>query len=177
LATVEINPKPAMDVALAALSTDPILKAWYGSTSTADQYEYHALFLDDCSASVDWSKRRRTVSVEALFASSPNTNSCTKLSVDAGPFILDSSATIHISPDSSNFYDLKPVPPRSIKGIGGSSINATGISKIHLRLSKGNTIILDPALYVRQQYVSYPSLSLAQDPKNLFRTLMAMAAG
>ena len=79
LSTVEINPKPATDVALTALSTDPIPKAWYDSMSAADQYEYHALFLDDHSASVDWSERRITMPADALFTSSPNTNSHTKL--------------------------------------------------------------------------------------------------
>jgi hypothetical protein len=168
LAPVEIDPKPTTDVALTAVSTDPIPKAWYNSMSTANQYEYHALFLDDHSASVDWSKRKRTVSVDALFVSLPNTNSCTKLSVNARPFILDSGATIQISPDSSNFYDLKPAPPRSIKGIGGLSINTTGISKIRLHLSKGNTIILDPALYVPKAAVHLISvLVLGSGPQKL----------
>jgi len=168
LAAVEIDPKPATDVALAALSTDPIPRAWYGSMSAADQYEYHALFLDDHSASVDWNERRRTVPADALFASSPNTNSRTKLSVNAGPFILDSGASIHITPDSSDFYDLKPIPPRSIKGIRGSSINATGIGKIRLYLSKGNTIILDPALYVPEVAVRLISvLVLGSGPQKL----------
>jgi hypothetical protein len=108
------------------------------------------------------------MSADALFASSPNTNSRTKLSVNAGPFILNSGATIHISPDSSDFYDLKPVPPRSIKGIRGSSINATGIGKIRLCLSKGNTIILDPALYVPEVAVHLISvLVLSSGPQKL----------
>jgi hypothetical protein len=101
--------------------------------------------------------------VDAFLAASINSNSHTKLSSDAGPFILNSGATIHISPDASNFLELRAIPPWTIKGIGGSSINATGLRKIHLHLAKGHTIILDPTLYMSiivlregpQQLISY----------------------
>jgi hypothetical protein len=55
---------------------------------------------------------------------------------------------IHISPDRADFFELSPIKPHTIKGISGSSISAIGYGKIRLRVSKGNSIILEPALYV-----------------------------
>ena len=156
-------PTTAPELALAALSTlstDPIPAEWYGNMSEADKFEYEVLFLEDPVASVDWRERRRDISTDVLLASSPNFNSRTKLSLNAGPFILNSGATIHISPDSSDFYDLKPIAPRAIKGIGGSSINAIGIGKIRLRIAKGNTIVLDPTLYVPEAAVRLISVQI-----------------
>jgi hypothetical protein len=70
-----------------------------------------ALFLEDHSVSVDWHIRRRSVTTDTFLASSINSNSHTKLSSDVGPFILDLGTTIHISPDTSDFFELKAIPP------------------------------------------------------------------
>jgi hypothetical protein len=117
------------DACLATLSMDSFPTNWYKGGD-----KYLALFVEDHSASVDWCESRMDISSDtfsnALLASSPNINSRAKLSVDPGPFILDSSAMIHITRKASNFYDLKPMPLRSIKGIGSSSINTTGVGKI-----------------------------------------------
>src|SRR6202011_1075660 len=84
------------------------------------------------------------------------------------PFILDSGATIHISPDIMDFFNLKPIPPRTIRGIGGSSINATGIGKICLRISKTIELILDPALFVPEASVRLISVFvLGSGPQKL----------
>ncbi|KAG5725296.1 Copia protein [Termitomyces sp. T112] len=48
------------------------------------------------------------------------------------PFYLHSGATVHISPDSSDFTSLTQIAEHSIHGIGGSTIAATGIGKIRL---------------------------------------------
>ena len=100
--------------------------------SDTNHFEYDVLFLKDHTASVDWHERKRTVSTSNCLVASMNTNTCTTLSVHAGPFILNSGATIHMSLEASDFFELKPIPPRMIKGIGGSSISATGIGKICL---------------------------------------------
>ena len=146
------------DIGLATLSMDPIPKDWYKGNKAYMQDEYLALIADDPSASIDWRERRRNISSDVFLASSPKHTSPTNLSPTFGPFILDSGATMHISPDATDFYDLKPMPPRPIKGISRFLINATSIGKIHLRLSKGNTIILDPALYVPEAAVRLMSV-------------------
>jgi hypothetical protein len=147
---------------------DTALSAVYSSMSDADRFEYDALFLDDHSASVDWHEKRRDVPADAFLASSMSTNTRTTLSLNTGPFILDSGATIHISPDTMDFFDLKPIPPRTIKGIGGSSISATGIGKIRLLISKGIELVLDPALFVPEASVRLISVFvLGSGPQKL----------
>jgi GAG-pre-integrase domain/Integrase core domain len=148
-----VQPMPTPDLALAALSTNDIPREWYNDMSATDQHEYHALFLEEHSASVDWREERRMITPDAFLASSPNSDSRSKLSCNIGPFILDSGATIHISPDASDFFDLKPIPPRTIKGVGGSFISATGIGRIRLHIANGHTIILNPALFVPEAAV------------------------
>jgi len=145
--------------------SDTALSTSYNSMMDADQFEYDALFLDRHSASVDWHERRRDVSADGFLASSINTNPHTTLSPNTGPFILDSGATIHITPDTSDFFDLKPIPPRTIEGIGGSSISATGISWIlHY-------------LYWKLLFVSSLSSYSASAHKSSFPTSMGTAAG
>ena len=111
------QPPPTPDVALAALTTDSIPRDWYNDMSITDQIEYEALFVEEHSASVDWRKTRRIIAPDTLLASSPNYASHSTLSRNFGPFILNSGATIHISPDAGDFFDLKPIPP----GLSGES--------------------------------------------------------
>jgi GAG-pre-integrase domain len=149
LASADNSIPPTVVLATFESSNDLI----YVSMSDADRFEYNTLFMNNHSASVNWHKRRRTVSTGNCLVASMNTNARTTLSAQAEPFILDSGATIHISLDASNFFELKPVPPRTIKGIGGSSISATGIGKICLQIAKGLEIILEPALFVPEASV------------------------
>jgi hypothetical protein len=135
--------------------------------SDTDRFEYDALFVKDHSALVDWHKRRRMVSAGNCLVASINTNTHTALSADAGPFILDSGATIHISLVSSDFFELRAVPPRTIKGIGGSSIGA-GIGKIRLQIAKGLEITLEPVLFVPEASVRLISVFvLGSGPQKL----------
>ena len=105
--------------ALSALANDPLPKEWFNSLTPIDQFEYHSLFTNDFFMSVDWNERRRTVPSDVLLASPPSLASRTNLSVSYNSFILDSGASIHLSPETTDFYNLKPIPPRSIKGVGG----------------------------------------------------------
>jgi hypothetical protein len=136
--------------------------------SPVDHFKYEALFLEDHSASVDWRERRKSVMADAFLAASINLKYHTKLSLDVGPFILNSGTTIYISPDALDFFELRAIPPWTIKSIGGSSINATGLGKICLHLAKGHTIILDPALYVPEAAVWLMSVVvLGEGPQQL----------
>jgi hypothetical protein len=64
------------------------------------------------------------------------------------PFIVDTGATVHISPDHSDFLHLHPIQPRSVKGIRGSSITAIGVGNIKLREARGASITLHNVLYI-----------------------------
>jgi len=94
LASAEDSKDSATALTAFQLSTDPI----YTSMSESDRFEYDALLLNDHCASIDWHKRRRTISMGDALVASMNTNTRTTLSTKLGPFILDSRATIHISP-------------------------------------------------------------------------------
>jgi hypothetical protein len=158
------NIVPTTVLAAFEASTDPI----YTSMSDADSFKYDTLFLEDHSTSINWHERRRTVSAGDALIASINTNTCTTLFIHAGPFILDSGATIHISPDASDFFKLKPIPPRTIKGIGGSSINATGIGRIRLCIRKGLELTLEPVLFVPEASVQLISVFvLSSGPQKL----------
>ena len=58
LAAADDRTTPTLALAAFEPSTDPI----YASMSNADRFEYHALFLDDHSTSINWHERRRMVS-------------------------------------------------------------------------------------------------------------------
>jgi len=68
--------------------------------------------------------------------------------LDTNPFFLDTGATTHISPDASDFTSLKTISPRSIKGMSGDAIAATGMGQIRLSLANGATLTLTDALHV-----------------------------
>jgi hypothetical protein len=80
------------------------------------------------------------------------------------PFIVDTGTTVHISPEHSDFLSLRPIQPCSVKGIGGSSITAIGVSDIKLRVGRGASITLRNALYIPNAMVCLISVgSLAED--------------
>ncbi|KAF8494899.1 hypothetical protein F5888DRAFT_1805217 [Russula emetica] len=54
------------------------------------------------------------------------------------PFILDSGASNHISPECSDFHSLCPIIPHPIQGFNGSSTDAIGIGDINLCIASGH---------------------------------------
>lgn len=80
------------------------------------------------------------------------------LSADLGPFILDSGASIHLSPVLSDFSDFRTIPPHGIRGVNGSMIYATGVGSVSLRLSAGYELRLDNVLYVPEATVRLISI-------------------
>lgn len=86
----------------------------------------------------------------------------TALSCDEKPtdqFFLDSGATVHISPDINDFVSIRPITNKPIHGVGGSSIMATGIGTIRLRISESMTLELTNALHVPKSAVRLLSIS------------------
>ncbi|THU93131.1 hypothetical protein K435DRAFT_861827 [Dendrothele bispora CBS 962.96] len=92
---------------------------------------------EDLRASVDWKEH---VSVPQSVNESPK---IALLTTDITPWYIDSGATIHLSPNRSDFYELKPIPPRAVKGVGGSIIQATGIGVIKIQQATGTRIRLE----------------------------------
>ncbi|OBZ73058.1 hypothetical protein A0H81_06999 [Grifola frondosa] len=124
------------------------------STHDDSHYEMYLALAEPFECKVDWSEdSRHTVSSDGSLVE-PISDSTFHALATPEPFIIDSGATTHISPARSDFSDLCSIPPRSIAGINGSSINVLGIGTVHLHVSHGNTVILHNVLYVPQASVS-----------------------
>ncbi len=54
---------------------------------------------------------------------------------DHGPFVLDSGASVHLTPDRADFHDFREIAPHGIRGVNGSMIYAEGVGSVRLRLS------------------------------------------
>ena len=79
------------------------------------------------------------------------------------PFVLDSGASCHISPERSDFKTLTPTPPHPITGFGGSCIHAIGIGTIELRTKSGSRLTLDRVLFVPNSTVRLISVFSIND--------------
>jgi hypothetical protein len=64
------------------------------------------------------------------------------------PFILDTGATTHISSRATDFSTLNDVPHHTIRGVGGSSVVATGVGTVYIQLNNSTTLVLRHVLYV-----------------------------
>ena len=132
LATPHIQPKSPTE--FIGLATDTMSPAFLESLSAGDKFEYEAFLIMEPEpvTSIDWREYTKAdVNIAAISVTAPN-GPCSVVSIDAGPFFLDTGATTHISPSRDDFFDLHPIPPCSVKGIGGSSIQALGIGTVKL---------------------------------------------
>jgi GAG-pre-integrase domain len=86
--------------------------------------------------------------VNLCSVSAINASKKVPLSVIDYPFFLDTGATTHLSPERADFLDLRPIPPRSITGVGGTQICAIGVGTIRLSVGRGTRLVLEDVLYV-----------------------------
>ena len=116
---------------------------------------------NDCDTTIDW----RTHTHYTKSANNVDGNAIeeeyTAIVMNKGshPFFLDTGATIHISPISTDFISLKPISSRTVKGIGGSTISASGIGNVKLHILERAHIILKDVLYIPQAAVCLISIS------------------
>ncbi|KIM89862.1 hypothetical protein PILCRDRAFT_2139 [Piloderma croceum F 1598] len=102
------------DSALSAHTDNPFFgyQTWTNlNFCDVDNDDYNALValldIETPETSVNWCKNgKEEIEPEALTAEPFNSPSCTQVSPNLGPFILDSGATIHISPDRNDFIEL-----------------------------------------------------------------------
>ena len=64
------------------------------------------------------------------------------------PFVLDSGASCHISPDRDDFKTFTPTAPHPITGFGESCAHAIGVGTIELKTKSGTCLTLDRVLFV-----------------------------
>jgi len=120
--------------------------------------------------SLDWEDYSRAADPSdihlppAAFASTPFP--ATRL--EELPFILDTGATCHISPEHSDFQNLRSIQPHPIKGLGGSCVYATGLGTIQLDVGGGQHLTLHNALFALSSSVRLISVvTLNRDSKTI----------
>jgi hypothetical protein len=120
----------------------------------------------DITSSLDWNAYSRPADLAAVSTNAPNQASRTIASSDEFPFYLDSGATTHLSPSREDFFTLRPIASRPVKGVGGTSIFATGIGEIRLRIAHGAWIVLLDVLFIPTATVRLISVgAIARDSK------------
>jgi hypothetical protein len=75
------------------------------------------------------------------------------------PFILDSGTNCYISPEHGDFKSLNPIPPLTVKGFGGSSIQAIGMGTIEVYIASGLCLSLTNILFICNSKICLLSVS------------------
>jgi hypothetical protein len=120
----------------------------------------------DITSSLDWNAHSRPADLAAVSASAPNQASRTVASSEEFPFYLDSGATTHLSPSREDFFSLRPIASRPVKGVGGTSIFAIGVGEVRLRIAHGAWIALQDVLFIPAATVRLISVgTIARDSK------------
>ena len=129
-----------------------------------DLVDYEAYLLDNGApaTSVDWNNHSKTINlpdIQVHTISGPET-----AKGNPSPFILDSGATCHISPERSDFKSLRSIPSSPIKGFEGTSISAIGIGTVVLSVGSNHQLTLENVLFVPAATVRLISVvALARD--------------
>jgi hypothetical protein len=141
------------------LASDSIMPAFIHELSAVDEDEYTTPLaaINPLTTSLDW--RSNTVDFAGITYKAPNQRRRTIIDPLIIPMFLDSGASVHISNDESDFFSLRPIPPHSVNGVGGSSIQAVGIGTIHLVVARGIHITLNNVLFIPTAMVQLISVS------------------
>ncbi|KAH0578444.1 hypothetical protein H2248_012588 [Termitomyces sp. 'cryptogamus'] len=137
----------------AGLASDEIPSASAGSLADVEELEFDAWIVleEELRAGLDWNKHTKHDPCHESVLS------CKDQTADS--FFIDSAATLHISPDVTDFITINPIHERPICGVGGSSIAAMGISTIRLCVAEGTYLELENALHVPKSTVHLLSVS------------------
>jgi len=115
---------------------------------------------EEPKTSLDWKKHTKPIDIAAISEISPlQQNKHTPLTLDDLPFYIDMGATVHISPEHSDFLMLCPIAAWSIKGVGRSSVTAIGLGDIKLCITCGAHIVLKNVLFIPNVAVRLISVS------------------
>ena len=102
------------------------------------------------STSLDWGHYTKVADpsdANTSHVASPSTP-FTPLHLSELPFILDTGATCHISPERSDFQNLRTIQPHLIKGLGGTCIYAMGMGTVKLTMEDRHHLTLHNALFI-----------------------------
>ena len=143
-----------------APSLDPSSALSAISMPSYDEEEYMAVIAstDDAHVSLNWDSHTKPTIESAGFISSTFPRRSPLARMDELPFILDSGATCHISPEVSDFKTLTSIPRHPIKGLNGSAVYAVGVGEIELRIAAGHVLKLTNVLYIPESSVRLISI-------------------
>jgi transposase InsO family protein len=130
-----------------------------------DLVEYRAFItVNDASrTSLNWEDFSKAVELAGISAY-PISTSSSHPPACVAPFILDSGATCHISPNHADFKRLSPIPPHPVKGLGSTCVYAIGMGDIELSLDTNHRVVLRNALFIPSSTVRLISvLSINRD--------------
>jgi len=128
---------------------------------------FHAEGSPPSHTSIDWDKFSHPMNCDDDIPSAYSTSQLSGQQLYNSPFVLDSGASCHISPERSDFITLNPTALHPITGFGGSCIYATGIGTIKLCTKSGKKITLNCVLFVLNSTVCLISVfSLNNDGPN-----------
>ncbi|KIK78255.1 hypothetical protein PAXRUDRAFT_164450 [Paxillus rubicundulus Ve08.2h10] len=116
----------------AGLESETLTPAFLRSLPIVNNGGYDALMasLKPAKVSLDWQTHFRSVNFAGLTYKAPNQHQATVVDPSIVPFFLDSSTSVHVSNNEADFYQLCPIPPCGIDGVGSSSIQAVGVGTL-----------------------------------------------
>ena len=122
------------------------------SDSEDSLYSYHSYIAlsGPIVASVDWTLYSQPPNPEAVYTMPVTSAPALALvTYEADkPFILNSGALTHISPECFDFKNLHPIAPYSIQGFNGSSTQTLSIGNIDLCIALGHKLCLTDVLFI-----------------------------
>jgi transposase InsO family protein len=120
---------------------------------------------EELRATIDWNTHTRPIDDAHIISTTAlNQGTRTPLSLTDHPYYADTGTTCHLTPEREDFMTLRPITDRRIKGVNGSSINASGIGDVKLRVARGAYLVLKDVLFIPQATVRLISVgTLARD--------------
>jgi hypothetical protein len=160
VASSNSNDPPPPSQEFAGLASDTFTPAFIEELAY-DDHEFTALLaaIDSLQTSLDWRECTRDVDFAGLTYKAPNQRQRTIVDPSIVPFFLDSGTSVHISNTEADFFSLRPIPPRTVNGVGGSSIQAIGVGTLCLVVAKGIHVTLAHVLFIPAATIRLISVS------------------
>lgn len=151
----EPSDPPASSMEFAGLASDSITPAFICELSDVGEDKYTTLLasVDSLTTSLDWRSNMRPINFAGITYRAPNQRQHTIVDPSVILLFLDSGASVHISNDEGDFFHLRPILPRSVNGVGGSSIQAVGVGTLRLIVARGIHITLENVLFIPRAMV------------------------
>ena len=127
--------------------------------TAADQGEYLDWACNNSNLS--WSNNNESIDTATFLLAASDSSPSTQKDL---PLYLDSGASSHISCVHSDFSEFAPIEPRTITGVGNSSVSAIGMGTIEILLPENSAhLVLRNVLYAPNAGVCLISISRLDD--------------